>query len=381
MQQMASRIQDSVSPSPNNAPSWERPGTSYHAHFDCFSGAAGDMMLAACLDASGNPEQLMDYIAYCISKGMPELNGEFTMEQRQVQRGGMASIAGCHVTVHSKYHDAPAPVPAAKNKRQRTEDEKGTEEGKRTIEATTPMNEHDHVHEHDHGDTHSNEHYHEHSCSHRTDGHDHHSHELSHLKGPLRNLPQIQKLLLDASEQYIPPLVKKISIAAFTELAKAEAATHGADGIDSVHFHEVGAIDSIVDTVGTVLAMHCLNVNSVSCSRLPIGEGVVWTAHGCLPIPAPATLRLLVDMPTCPGPLGIVTGELVTPTGAALLRALCMHCPPVDGSKSASLKAILAQGRPPNFTIRKVGIGAGTKDFEKHPNILRLFLGDNLVSK
>ena len=75
--------------------------------------------------------------------------------------------------------------------------------------------------------------------------------------------------------------------------------THGSESIDDVHFHEVGAIDSIVDTVGTCIALHCLGVTSVSCSRLPVGEGSVWTDHGLLPVPAPATLRLLVDMPVC----------------------------------------------------------------------------------
>ena len=79
----------------------------------------------------------------------------------------------------------------------------------------------------------------------------------------------------------------------------AEAQTHGAASINDVHFHEVGAVDSIVDTVGTLIALEGLGVVSVSCSRLPLGEGSVWTDHGLLPVPAPATLRLLVDMPVC----------------------------------------------------------------------------------
>ena len=113
-----------------------------------------------------------------------------------------------------------------------------------------------------------------------------------------------------------------------------------------------------------------------------VKEGTVWTDHGILPVPAPATLRLLVDMPTCPGPMGVVTGELVTPTGAALLRALCLTMK-YPGNDATILKATTQQlnGRPPNFTIRKIGIGAGTKDFEKHPNILRLILGNDIVMK
>ena len=161
---------------------------------------------------------------------------------------------------------------------------------------------------------------------------------------------------------------------AFEALAEAEAATHGASSKDAVHFHEVGAIDSIVDTVGTLIALEALGVTTVSCSRLPLGEGTCWTMHGLLPVPAPATLRLLCDMPTCPGPPG-TTGELVTPTGAALLRALTLLNEDNQGAGASIL------GRPPSFTLRKVGIGAGTKDFEKHPNVVRLMLGDTIVPK
>ena len=180
--------------------------------------------------------------------------------------------------------------------------------------------------------------------------------------------------------------------------------THGASDINSVHFHEVGAIDSIVDTVGTLLALYHLNVDlgdveeeedggtitntttrrcCVTCSRLPLGEGTVWTDHGLLPVPAPATMRLMVGMPTCPGPRG-VTGELVTPTAAALLRVLTgVHHLKEEGNeiKEGSFwRPQQVAGRPPNFTPRAVGIGAGTKDFEKHANILRLVLGDETES-
>ena len=132
------------------------------------------------------------------------------------------------------------------------------------------------------------------------------------------------------------------------------------------------------------MALYHLNVDlgdeathrrcSVSCSRLPLGEGTVWTDHGLLPVPAPATMRLMVGMPTCPGPRG-VTGELVTPTAAALLRVLTgAHLK--EESEESYWRQKQVAGRPPNFTPRAVGIGAGSKDFEKHANILRLVLGD-----
>jgi uncharacterized protein (DUF111 family) len=207
----------------------------------------------------------------------------------------------------------------------------------------------------------------------------------SHSDGPLRNLTEIKILLEESDDNFIAPWVKAMAIATFTELAKAEATTHGAGSIEAVHFHEVGAVDSIVDTVGTLVALHYLGATTFSCSRIPIGEGTVWTQHGILPVPAPATLRLLVGMPTCPGPMGVVTGELVTPTGAALLRTLCLIGlgTTTADSTTADSKATPNKltGRPPNFTIRTIGIGAGTKDFERHPNILRLLIGDDVVTK
>ncbi|KAL3933386.1 MAG: hypothetical protein SGBAC_010423 [Bacillariaceae sp.] len=209
---------------------------------------------------------------------------------------------------------------------------------------------------------HSHSHDHTGSCGH-DHSHDHNNNDDGSSNGKLRNLPEIKRMLEMASEAFLAPWVKINAIAAFTELAKAEAHTHGAASVDAVHFHEVGAVDSIVDTVGTLIALHALGVSSVSISKLPIGEGMVWTDHGLLPVPAPATLRLMIGVPTCPGP-PFVTGELVTPTGAALLRALTMK----EASKM--------KGRPPdNFTLDHVGIGAGTKNFDKHPNILRLMLG------
>ncbi|CAJ1959508.1 unnamed protein product [Cylindrotheca closterium] len=212
-----------------------------------------------------------------------------------------------------------------------------------------------HGHSHDHGSSGGG---HNHS-------HDHHgtSSLSNNNNSKLRNLPEIKQMLESAPASCIAPWVKTNAIAAFTELAEAEAHTHGASSIDAVHFHEVGAVDSIVDTVGTLIALHALGVKSVSISKLPLGEGMVWTDHGLLPIPAPATLRLLIGMPTCRGPPG-VTGELVTPTGAALLRALTLE------------RALKLKGRPPDdFVLKQVGIGAGTKNFDKHPNILRLMLG------
>mmetsp|Transcript_7832 Transcript_7832/g.15692 ORF Transcript_7832/g.15692 Transcript_7832/m.15692 type:complete len:172 (-) Transcript_7832:298-813(-) len=122
---------------------------------------------------------------------------------------------------------------------------------------------------------------------------------------------------------------------------------------------------------------------AITCSRLPLGEGTVWTDHGLLPVPAPATMHLLIGMPTCPGPAG-VTGELVTPTAAALLRVVtgvhdrergAVVC---GGKEGGFWKPRELDGRPPCWTPRAVGLGAGSKNFQRHPNIVRLLLGDGL---
>ena len=195
-------------------------------------------------------------------------------------------------------------------------------------------------------------------------------------------------MLREADPTHIPPIVSSLAISSFTELAHAEMYTHGASSLDAVHFHEVGAVDSIVDTVGTLLALHSLGVDlgdetkecAVTCSRLPLGEGTVWTDHGLLPVPAPATMRLIVGMPTCPGPKG-VTGELVTPTAAALLRVLTGVYLFKNEEGKSSRCAKESVGRPPNLTPRAIGVGAGTKDFQKHANILRLILGDEVSNQ
>lgn len=153
--------------------------------------------------------------------------------------------------------------------------------------------------------------------------------------------------------------VKAKTSAVFTRLAEAEARVHGID-VDLVHFHEVGALDAIIDIVGVVAGLNALGVERLYASGLPLGEGWTRAAHGQIPLPAPATLQLLtgVQAPsrTAPGP-----GELVTPTGAALV-------------------AELAEFRQPSMCLEQVAYGAGQKEFE-WPNVARLWLGSPLVRK
>jgi pyridinium-3,5-bisthiocarboxylic acid mononucleotide nickel chelatase len=336
-----------------------------HAHFDCFSGAAGDMMLAACLDAAGtgaDGERLQAHVQNSLSRGLPQLAGEFDIVSRRVWRG-RGSIAARHVKVTSVYGHRAAPVPAPRSS---DPDLAASDDG-------LHLHSHSHSHAHTHTHAHSNaEDTAPDSGSHSarvssTDDQqparrDHFGQQDS--AGPFRGLPEIRAMLeSDEAAQWLPMPVRHTAIQVFTQLALAEAAVHCAESADSVHFHEVGAVDSIVDTVGTLLALHCLGVKTVSCSRLPLGEGSVTTEHGLLPVPAPATLCLMIGMCTTKGPPG-ATGELVTPTGAALLQVL---------TRSHNVCPI---GESPPLTLRKVGVGAGTKDFESHPNVLRVLIGE-----
>ncbi|MBN2104899.1 nickel pincer cofactor biosynthesis protein LarC [bacterium] len=148
--------------------------------------------------------------------------------------------------------------------------------------------------------------------------------------------------------------VKKTSVDIFTRLAEAEAKIHNKT-IDDVHFHEVGAVDSIIDIVGAAIGFHSLGIDEIHVSRLPIGSGAIQCAHGVLPVPAPATLELLKGIPVYD--TGIET-ELVTPTGAAILVTL---------SKGF--------GKCPNMTIHTTGYGLGSKDLDI-PNLIRVIIGE-----
>lgn len=355
-----------------------------HAHFDCFSGAAGDMMLAACLDASEDPASLATRVVNAIKQGLPELADEFHLSHEKLWRGS-GSIYAMSVSIESIYQHKPAPVPEKSDAESPSEEKSLVGESKSNPSDNERTHSHSHGHSHiqngdhshDHSHSHNEEHSHGHSHSHESsqtysqelggDLSHQHNHQHNGKKGPLRNLPEIRRMLENAPDEYIPPWVKSTAIEAFVELAKAEASVHGASGIDAVHFHEVGAVDSIVDTVGTLLALHFLDARTFSVSPLPMGEGTVRTAHGILPVPAPATLNLMLGMRTTPGPPGL-TGELVTPTAAAILRVLTQNTSGV------------ATDRPPRFTLQRIGLGAGTKDFQGHPNIMRLFLGDNVLT-
>ncbi len=170
-------------------------------------------------------------------------------------------------------------------------------------------------------------------------------------KQPHRHLSDILQII---EQSLLPTAVKEKSTAVFRTLAAAEAKVHGVP-VETVHFHEVGALDSIIDIIGTVTALDMLGIEHLLCSPLPLGSGFVECAHGTLPLPAPAVLELLKGIPTrsCN-----INGETVTPTGAALVKTL-----------SAEF------GTMPAMKIAAVGYGAGTAE-RAVPNLVRAILGE-----
>ena len=177
-----------------------------------------------------------------------------------------------------------------------------------------------------------------------------------HSPGRARGLKEIRKIISKAA---ISGTAKKTAICIFGELAAAEAEVHNTPA-EQAHFHEVGAVDSIVDIVGAAVGAEALRVEEWVCSPLNVGGGTVKCEHGMLPVPAPATLKLLKDAPVySSGP----QVELVTPTGAAIVKTLATRF-----------------GAFPAMKIEKAGYGAGTREFAEHPNLLRLTVGEAVAA-
>jgi uncharacterized protein (TIGR00299 family) protein len=171
-----------------------------------------------------------------------------------------------------------------------------------------------------------------------------------------RKLADVEKLLegTGASARAVD-MARRV----FRRLAEAEAKVHGRPP-DEVHFHEVGAVDAVVDVLGTCLALDRLEIDQVVCSELPMGRGTVSCEHGELPLPAPAVAAMLAGVPVRSVD---VEGETVTPTGAALVTALSDRFGPM-----------------PAMTVEKVGVGAGSREYPGLPNVVRAFVGEATIS-
>jgi uncharacterized protein (TIGR00299 family) protein len=206
-------------------------------------------------------------------------------------------------------------------------------------------------------------HHHDHHHDHQHHEHPHHHHHPHHVNSPKvetshhhRNFNVISQIIRTSQ---LNDAVKKMSIAIFHEVAKAEALIHD-KAIEDVHFHEVGAVDSIVDIVSTAIGIDYHGIEDIMCSPLHVGSGTVACAHGRLPVPAPATLEILKGIPIYQTEL---KGELVTPTGAAIVKVLSKRFGPM-----------------PQLLVEQVGYGSGTKDFEI-ANMVRGIIGKKKLIK
>ena len=261
-------------------------------YIECFSGISGDMLLGALVDA-GVPFTCLEETATALHVGA-------RLEMRKVSRGGLAAIK---------------------------------------VDVLTP-------------DSPASGHSHDGQAEHAHDAHAHETQPHAHKHAPHRPLSAILAIIRSAP---LAETVKARSIRAFQLLGEAEAAIHSIP-IEKVQFHEVGAVDTIVDIVCAAAGCEALGVDRWLCSPLNVGSGTVECQHGTLPVPAPATLALLGDAPVySAGP----PMERVTPTGAALLRILDVEYAPL-----------------PAMRVKATGYGAGGRETPGEPNVLRLLVGE-----
>lgn len=285
-------------------------------YIECAAGAAGDMLLGAFLDA-GLPIDVL----------RQALGGLAVDHELRVSRVMRAGVSATRVEVVDREAARRADPSSAAAERAHT---------------------HAGAHDHDHAHTHDHPHPHDHG--HDGGGHHHHPPGAGH-----RSLAEIERLIGTAS---LSPRVRARAIALIGRLAQAEADIHQMP-LQDVHLHEVGAVDSIIDIVGVVVAFDWLGVDEVVVSPVNVGGGTVEIAHGTFPVPAPATARLIAGAPVySAGP----QVELLTPTGALLLTGFATRFGPM-----------------PAMTIDRVGYGAGTRDFPSVPNVVRLFVGARAV--
>lgn len=209
--------------------------------------------------------------------------------------------------------------------------------------------------------THGHEHGHHHEHSHSGDEHHHDSHEHEHYHGHShdhkqahRGLKEIREIIGQAG---ISQTAKQQAVRIFEALGAAEAKIHNTD-VEEIHFHEVGAVDAIVDITCAAVGAEALGVDAIICSPLNVGGGTVKCAHGTFPIPAPATLEILRNAPVYSGE---IQKELVTPTGAAIVSILASRF-----------------GTFPRMKPEKIGYGAGSRDLGDFPNVLRITVGETL---
>ncbi|WP_062106648.1 nickel pincer cofactor biosynthesis protein LarC [Bacillus niameyensis] len=295
-------------------------------YIDCFSGISGDMMVGALIDAGASFEKIETELKKLDVHG-------YTLNQKKVVKEGISSVKFDVIL----------------------DEEHGNEQHQH----------HDHDHEH-HTHTHAHQHHdhehHTHTHAHQHHDHEHHSHSHDHHHHDhghhhhSRYADIVQ--LIEQSD--LDPAVKIRSKDIFAPIAKAEAKIHNMS-IEDVHFHEVGAVDSIVDIIATAIALEDLGIEEIITSHVPLGSGQIKISHGIYPVPAPATLEMMKNIPIAASDLQY---ELTTPTGAGIVV-----------SQSDSF------GKMPAMKVSSIGYGAGTRNIPGRPNVLRVLVGELLEKK
>jgi pyridinium-3,5-bisthiocarboxylic acid mononucleotide nickel chelatase len=283
------------------------------AYLDCFAGISGDMFLGALVDAGVDPQVLHEAVA--------ALHLDATIRIEKVDRSGISCTKvhvfdGARLAEDKHHHEEES---ADHNHQQRATYQQQTKTQHQHKAGHSHSHDHDHPQEHNHG----------------------------------RSLGAI-RTLIQASNLAVP--VKETAIRAFELLGGSEARIHNVD-VEKIHFHEVGAVDAIVDIVAASAGIHVLKIDKWFCSSLNVGGGMVDCAHGRFPVPAPATADLLRGLPTYSAH---IEGELVTPTGAALIRVI----DPTFGPQ-------------PAMRVERIGYGAGTRNPKGFPNVLRISIGES----
>lgn len=292
------------------------------AYLECFSGISGDMFLGALVDAGVSPRLLEETVA--------ALGLGARLEISRVVRSGI-SATKVDVWVEGE-KDMP---------REEYWEKQDTARASSSGEAK-----HEHQGEHHHHSAHTHPHPHSHESEHAA-AQIRHTHSHAH-----RGLSEIRRII---SASTVSDTAKKTAISAFEALGAAEAKIHNVP-VEQIHFHEVGAVDATVDILCAAVGAEALGVREFVCSPLNVGGGTINCAHGTFPVPAPATVELLKDAPVYSSG---VQAELVTPTGAAIVRTLVRR-----------FEAF------PQMKIERAGYGAGSREFEHNPNVVRLVIGE-----
>ena len=299
------------------------------AYLECFSGVSGDMFLGALID-TGVPSRVLEDAVAALNLGA-------RLEISRVVRSGISA------TKVDVWVDGEKDLPR--------EEYWAKQSVPPALSPAKTNHEHDHHGHHEHEHHHSHEHSTDHELASGADVSRSAApapHEHSHGRG----LTEIREII---GQSAISDTAKKTAIAIFEALGAAEAKIH-ATSVEKVHFHEVGAVDAMVDIVCAAVGSEALAVDEIICSPLNVGGGMVQCAHGTFPVPAPATVELLKDAPVYSSG---VQAELVTPTGAAIMKILA--------TRFAAF---------PEMTIEKSGYGAGSREFPGHPNVVRLTIGE-----